>query len=151
MYCFIAPLYRVGRNFCLDTPVEVSAALGGGQFIQVAGGANGATFATTLVPRGGGAHRLFLEGAVREAAAAGEGDEVTVGLRPDDDPDPPLPDELAAALQRNEGTPEAFALLPTGLRRELIRWVTAARREQTRLTRIERAIDELRRRSDQAD
>ena len=78
----------------------------------------------------------------------GEGDEVTVEVRVDDDPDRPLPSEFADALQRHEGVPEALARLPTGLRREMIRWVAAAKRESTRLTRIERAIDELRRRAE---
>ncbi len=146
MYGFTAPLYRLGRNFCVDAPVAVSVALGDGTFIQVAGRANGATFSTTLVPRGGGAHRLFLDGAARRAAATAEGESVAVELRRDG-PDPPLPEELTDALQRNEGTPEAFALLPPGLRREMIRYVTDAKREATRVARIEQAIDELRRRA----
>ena len=59
---FTARVYRIGIDYCVDVPGAVSEALGGETHIPVAGNAGGAPLRTTLVPRGGGLHRLFLDG-----------------------------------------------------------------------------------------
>ncbi len=120
-------------------PAEVSAVLGGGKYIAATGTAGTQPLRTRLVPRGGGEPRLFLNGAIRRAAGLGEGDEVTVTLTPNDDRrEPPLPDDLAAALAEYRGAGETFEGLSTTMRTEMLTWLAA-----TRATRIERIVTEM--------
>ena len=111
---FEATLYRLGINFCFDVPAEASGAFGDGPFVPVRGEANDVEFATTLVPRGGGEYRLFLDGRVREAASLAEGDTVEIAIERDEHPpEPHPPDELLAALDATEGGVETFFALRT--------------------------------------
>lgn len=153
---FTARLYRLGINFCVDVPTEVSAALGGGKYIAARGTVSGTgdgsgggqPLLTRLVPRGGGEHRLFLNGAIRRAAGLSEGDEVTVTLSLDGERrDPPCPDDLAAALAEIEGAGETFEALSTAMRTEMLTWLAAAKRDATRAVRIERIVTEMHDRS----
>jgi hypothetical protein len=139
---FEARIGRLGMNYCVDVPLRVSRSLGGAQYIQVIGEAAGRPFQTTLVPRGRGGHRLFLDSAVRGPAGVSEGDRVLVDVALDPEPMPSVPNELAEALERIDGGPAAFAALPPGMRRSVLRWLEAARRPETRERRIERIVDE---------
>lgn len=139
---FAARIYRVGMNYCVDVPAEVSATLGRGKYIEVRGEASGQAFRTRLTPRGGGRHRLFLNGSVRAAAGVGEGDEVTVELAPDESrPEPELPTDLVAALDRLDGGVQAFAALTAAQRRGMVEFVERARRPETRERYIERVVE----------
>jgi hypothetical protein len=98
-------------------------------------------FRSTLVPRGGGRHRLFLNGEVREAAGVGEGDRVRVELRIDRAPRAPeVPPDLARALDEARAG-AAFEGLTPFKRREILVWIEAARREDTRNKRIAKAVE----------
>ena len=82
---FRAAIYRVGPNYCVDVPIEASRALSGdppARHPRVEGLANGHLVRTRLTPRGGGAHRLFLDGEARAAAGVGLGDTVEVEVWP---------------------------------------------------------------------
>ena len=106
---FTAPIYRVGANCCVDAPPRVSRAFGTGRYVAVVGTANGFEFRTTLVPRGGGLHRLFLNGDVRAAAGVGEGDSVTVRLAFDAEPrEVPVAEDVSAALRALPGASDVF-------------------------------------------
>ena len=76
-------MYRIGSNRCVDVPRHVSAGLGGAFRIAVRGTIGSETFRTTLVPRGGGRHRLFLSGRAWRALGLCEGDPVSVRLELD--------------------------------------------------------------------
>lgn len=76
-------MYRIGSNRCVDVPRHVSAALGGAFRIAVRGTIGTHCFRTTLVPRGGGRHRLFLSGRAWRAMGLREGDPVSVRLELD--------------------------------------------------------------------
>jgi hypothetical protein len=152
---FSATLGRLGINYCVDVPAAVSAALGEGPAIPVVGTVgDGVPLRSTLVPRGGGRHRLFLSGAVRAEAGIAEGDRVAVTLERDDAPRAAadeLPEDLVTALREARAT-EAFAALPPGKRHEILQWIEAAAREATRAKRVARAVEEaLRARESQMD
>jgi hypothetical protein len=144
---FRARLERLGINYCVDVPPRVSRALGGARYIPVTGTAAGRALRSTLVPRGGGRHRLFLDGSVRDPAALQVGDRVDVSLALDTSPRPAIPDDLADALEAVDGAPAAFVALPPGMYRSVLRWLAEAKRPETRAGRIERIVDEALRRS----
>lgn len=143
---FRAEIYKVGINFCVDVPLETSEALGGGVHIPVRGTVAGHALRGTLVPRGGGLHRLFLDGRVRRLAGAGEGDTVTVALEPTEWRQEPLPDDLRERLATLPHGVTTFDGQSPGTRQSMLAWLNAARRPETRETRIERIVEEMARR-----
>ena len=144
---FSAAIYRVGTNYCVDVPAEASRALGAGTHPPVAGEVPGVGFRTRLTPRGGGAYRLFLNGEVRAAAAAGVGDIVEVELWPDEAPrTPTLPADLASALDAIPGGLEAFAALTEAQRTGMVAFLERARTPETRARYVQRVVGEVRRR-----
>jgi uncharacterized protein YdeI (YjbR/CyaY-like superfamily) len=54
------------------------------------------------------------------------------------------PPELAQALDRDPSVREAFDALAPSHRREYVRWVAEAKREDTRERRLEKAVEMLR-------
>ena len=84
---FSAHIGKVGSNFCVDVPPAVSRVLGQQGRVPVVGAVNGVVeIRTTLMPRGGGHHRLFLDRAARAAAGVSEGDRVDIALMLDEQP-----------------------------------------------------------------
>lgn len=84
--------------------------------------------------------RLLAAGRMTPAGLACVDPEVLASL---DDPAPPpptgepaLPPELEAMLRAEPRTGEAFDRLPRGQRRLYIRWITAAKRDETRRRRL---------------
>lgn len=53
----------------------------------------------------------------------------------------PIPPDLSAALKMNQSAANAFEKFPASHRREYIEWITAAKRDETRLKRLNQAIE----------
>jgi hypothetical protein len=149
---FRARLDSVGVNRCVDVPEGVSRALGGATRIPVAGEVGGRPLRTTLVPRGGGRHRLFVHSRIWRELGADRGSLVDVVLRPDDRAEEvEVPEEVAAALPRGSEAREAFEDLPPASRRQFVRFILEAKGAETRRRRIRegvrRIVQRLRKRS----
>ena len=143
---FIGVLYELASNYAhimnvaLDVPVAVSEAFGLRGYVPVVGTADGMELAATLVPVGGGRHRLFLNSAIRQATGKGAGDSVEIRISLDRrDRTPETPTELQEALA-DEGAAAAWEALAPSRRKELLVWLADAKREQTRAGRIERIV-----------
>ena len=141
---FVGVLYGLPSNYAhimnvaLDVPAEVSDAFGLRGHVPVVGTADGAELTATLVPVGGGRHRLFLNGAVRTAIGKGAGDSVEIRIRLDrSDRTPETPSDLQEALAGG-GASAAWEALAPSRRKELLVWLADAKREQTRAARIGR-------------
>ncbi len=145
---FSAAIYRLGTNYCVGGYVDASRALGAGTHPRVAGEVAGIAFRTRLTPRGGGAHRLFLNSAVRAAAGAGLGDVVEVEIWPEDAParDLALPADLASALDALPGGLETFESLTAVQRAGMVAFIERARTAETRARYVGRVVEEVRRR-----
>jgi len=140
---FSATIYKLGINPCVDAPRRVSEAFKTRGYVPVAGTLNGHAIRATLVPKGGGEHRLFLNGEMRMRAGVGVGDTVKISLTLDAEPrDVPLPDELAEALRENDLL-DAFNRLTPSDRRIALTWLTGAKKEETRNRRIELLVRRL--------
>jgi hypothetical protein len=141
---FRATIYKVGINRRVDVPAKVVSKLGDDPYINVAATVNGYSFPGTLLPRGGGERRLYLNTAVRKTNGVDTGDEVEIALAFDPTPrDPLMPGDLAEAFDRRPGVWETFELLAPGLRREILQWIGKAKRAETRLKRIRRLFERL--------
>src|SRR5579864_4736360 len=111
----------------------------------VEGTFNGLAFRATLQPDGQGGHWLKVDRKLREAAGAEAGDVVSLEIAPvAEEPEPRVPADLRKALAA--AYPKARAVwsdITPVARRDWIQWIESAKREETRLKRIESACDML--------
>jgi hypothetical protein len=148
-HSFCAKLVRVGTRYGVDVPPAVSRVVGRARVpveVRVEGGA---PFRATLIPAGGGRHRVFFNGKVRAAAGLSVGDRAAVQVRVDRGPrEVPIPPDLADAL-REQGVLQAWESMPPGKREHILHWVEAAVHETTRQKRIVRSVEEALREHEQ--
>ncbi len=138
--CEVASNYAHIMNVALDVPASVSDSFGVRGQVPVVGTADGADLVATLVPVGGGGHRLFLNGAIREAIGKGAGDSVEIRIRLDrSDRMPETPRDLEEALAEC-GAMAGWEALAPSRRKELLRWLADAKRDQTRANRVGRIV-----------
>lgn len=115
---FVATLYKLGINRCVDVPEEISRALDGKGYIPVIANAQGLVVRTTLVPAGNARHRLFLDGKIRKKLGIDARSLVGITLQRDKKPNAiTVPSDVAAALRKIPGAQRAFENITPGLRR----------------------------------
>ena len=123
-------------------PAAVSRAAGKRGPVPVVVVLNGvAEVRASIVPCGGGRHRLLINARARAEAKARAGDRVAVELRVDEHPvGDPMPHDLAHDLRRLDVL-AAFERLPVGKRNHIIRYIEEAVAETTREKRIAMAVE----------
>jgi hypothetical protein len=138
---FTATVYKLGINPCIDIPEEVSQAFNIRGYVPVKGMLNGHTIQANLVPMGGGRHRLFLNGEMRERAKVGVDDQIELVLEYDPVPRPPLhmPEALAEALEDNPVAKDAFNKLTSSRQKEIVSYLNWLKRPES----IQRNIDKV--------
>lgn len=140
MLRFSARIEKVGVNPLVAVPLRVTREFGLRGFVPVRVWLGDQEFRANLVPEGNGRHRLYLNLPMRRAAGRDVGDRVEI--RVTRDAAPPvwrLPRDLAAAL-RAAGRLEEFRANSPSRRKEVIRWVTAAKSADTRALRVKKAV-----------
>jgi hypothetical protein len=99
----------------------------------------GEPYRGTLVRMGGPHHVLIILKEIRAKIGKGFGDEVEIELEEDLDPrQVEVPPDLLNSLEADPLALELFNRLSYTHQREYIRWINEAKREQTRLERIQR-------------
>jgi hypothetical protein len=110
----------------------------------VDGTLNGAPFRATLEPDGQLSHWLRVDSALREAAGVRLDDTVTLEIAPvDEEPEPAVPGDLAAALAAAPAARTVWDSTTTLARLDWIHWITSAKQAKTRTQRISDACDML--------
>jgi hypothetical protein len=129
----------------LRLPEEASAKLPARGMISVEGTFNGLAYRGTLEPDGQGGHWLKVDRKLREAAGAEPGDDVSLEIAPvAEEPEPSVPADLRKALAAAHPKVQAvWSDITPVARRDWIQWIESAKREATRLKRIESACDML--------
>lgn len=133
------------REACfIRVPPEVLTALGQGKRVPVKVTINGYTYRTTIAVYAG-QYYVGVRREVREAAGVAAGDHLTVGLDYDAELRAvDLPEGLRSALQADPEAAAAFDKLPHTDKKELVQWVTGAKRPETQRRRMEQAMASLR-------
>jgi len=104
----------------------------------------GESYRGTLVRMGSPNHMLLVLKEIREKIGKSFGDEVVVELEEDLEPrQVDVPADLQHALQANPKAQDFFNRLSYSHQREYVRWVTEAKRDQTRMDRVQRTIELL--------
>jgi hypothetical protein len=133
-----------GGGSVVPIPSDVATALGGVRQMRVIGTINKQAFASSTMPYNGvlylGVHKV-----TRAEAGIEIGDEVEVTITRDDRPRTlTLAPELEAALAAHPRLRARFDELAFTRRRELADPVAAAKKPDTRMARVERALQALR-------
>ncbi len=138
---FSGEIIKRGMNYAVDVPQDVSISFGARGHVPVVGTINGFPLRATLIPAGGGRHRILLNADVRETLHLRNGDTVEFMLQRDTaSREVPVPDDFAAALSSVEGALRAFCDSPPSRRKEILVWISDAVRPNTRARRIARAV-----------
>jgi len=141
-FIFAAPLANLGTArvpvYGLEIPEGVSGAIGRRGPVPILATLNGSVeVQASLVPMGGGRHRLQLNARTRGELQVELGDRVRVVLVvPEESPRFPMPADLRQAL--NEvGWRDTFESFPVGKQNHIILWIEEAARPRTRSRRIQ--------------
>lgn len=128
----------------IEVPTEAVEALGAGKKPAVVVAINGASYRTTIAGRG---DRFLIPVSAenREIVGVSAEDEVAVELTLDTAPrEVTLPGDLAEALDADAKAAKFFEGLSFSQKREYVRWVESAKREETRSGRVDRSVEALR-------
>jgi Bacteriocin-protection, YdeI or OmpD-Associated/Domain of unknown function (DUF1905) len=145
MVRFRARLEPVPHGGCyVAVADELAARAKVGYAARVRGTIDGAAYRSSLM-RYSGTFHLGMPKASLTAAGAKVGDTVTVTLEADPDPLPTdvVPADLASALDALPAARAAFDGLSPAHRREHVKHVIEAKRDETRARRIERTVAAL--------
>jgi hypothetical protein len=126
----------------IQVPDEVVEKLGSGKRPAVVVTLGGYTYRTTVAPMGG-SYWIPLAAEHREAAGVQAEQEVDVDIELDTAPRTvELPDDLSTAM--DDDARSAFDGLAASHKKEWVRWVTEAKKPETRTARIEKTVEGLR-------
>lgn len=129
--------------FCV--PFDVQEAFGTRARVPVCGTINGHPYRRSIMNMGSG-HMMVVNRELREGANVKAGDTVEIVMQRDTAPRVvEVPPDLKRALAGSKKAKELFDKLSYTHQREYVRWITDAKREETRKGRIERSIEMLNR------
>jgi hypothetical protein len=124
--------YDTEREFATKGKVPVKATF------------NGVPYSGSLIKYGQPQHMLGLLKSIREQIGKGPGDTIDVDVWKDEEPRTvEIPAAFKAAMKK-QGVLPVFEKLSYTHRKEYCRWITEAKREETRSARLAKGIDMLR-------
>jgi hypothetical protein len=128
----------------LYIPFSVEEVFGSRARVSVSGTINGFPFRNSLLPMGGGTHRMAVSREMQAGAKAAAGDTVKVTMEVDRaERTIEVPKELEQALKKNKKAAEFFSSLSYSHKRAYTDWVGGAKQEATRASRAAKAIEML--------
>jgi len=137
---FETTVTATGKNTGIIVPDELIDQLGAGNRPPLVVDLNGYEYRNTVGVMGGN-RMISISSAVREATGLKGGDPVTVRLRVADAPrEVNIPPDLAAALTADKGAAAFFAKLSNSMQRYHIDNINAAKTDETRQRRIDKAV-----------
>jgi hypothetical protein len=129
----------------IDYPFSVQEHFGTRGRVPVKATFDGIPYSGSLVKTGPGNHCILILKEIREKLGKSSGDNVSVTVELDDAPRTvPVPDDLAAAIAKDTGASSLWETLAYSHRKEYVRWVEEAKRQETRDARIAKAVEMLR-------
>ncbi len=104
----------------------------------------GESFVWRLIKMGGPHHIVGVPKGIRTKAGKEIGDSIEITVVADDTPrEVVVPPDLEAALVPEPAAREFFDALSYTQRKEYVRWIESAKREETRVRRVEKAVEML--------
>jgi hypothetical protein len=130
-----------------NVPFNVKEVFGTRARVPVCGTINGFAYRSSIFPMGkGGCHTMVVNREMRDGTGVEVGDTVEVVMERDTAPRTvTVPPELKRVLAGDKRAQAAFDKLSYTHRKEYVRWVTEAKRPETRSHRLARVVPMLRR------
>jgi Bacteriocin-protection, YdeI or OmpD-Associated/Domain of unknown function (DUF1905) len=130
---------------CFSVPFDVKEVFGTRARVAVRGTINGFAYRSSIFPMGkNGCHMMAVNKEMREGAGAGVGDTAEIVMDLDTAPRTvTIPPELKKALAKNKQARTLFDRLSYTHRKEFARWVTEAKRPETRAQRLAKVVPML--------
>ena len=124
-------------------PFDVEKEFGAKGRVAVKATFDGVSYAGSLMKCGPGHHMLGILKSIQEQIGKGVGDSVeVVVLKDDTERTVEIPAEFNTLLKK-EDLLEDFEALSFTHRKEYCRWITEAKKEETRLRRLQKAVEML--------
>ncbi len=128
----------------LPIPLKVSQAFGSKSRIPVAGTMNDFPFRNSLMPEGDGTHSMMVSKELQAGSNAHAGDTVSITLELDtEERNIEAPPELEKALLANKSAASLFSTMTYSQKKEYVDWITSAKQEATKASRVAKAIEFL--------
>lgn len=132
-----------GGGAFVEVPFDVEAVFGAKK-PRVRAMIDGVPYRGILTRMGTDYHMLIILKGIREQIGKTFGDEVTVTVEPDTEPRLiEVPTELKKAFRTEKEAKAFFDRLSYTHQREYVMWINEAKREETRQSRIQKAIEML--------
>ena len=133
---------RSGQVAGMNIPFDVKKVWGKAR-LPVSGTINGFKFRTTIAPMRG-EYFVCVNRQMREGGKCGVGDTVKVMLEPDTAPRTvEAPPDLKKALKSDKSAQAGWERYSYTYRKEFARWITEAKKPETRARRLEKALEML--------
>jgi len=140
-YKFIAEIIAKGRGAFIFFPYYVYKVFGTKGRIKVKATFDGVEYRGSLAPMGMEFHLLGINKEIRKAINKNIGDKVNVVIEQDLKPRiVEVPKDFQAALNKNKSAKEIFENFAYTHKKEYVRWIEEAKKEETRKRRITKAV-----------
>lgn len=127
----------------VKVPFDVQAAFGKKGRVPVRCTIDGYPYRGSIFPYGG-IYYLGVVKKIRDAIGKTYGDTVEVAMEVDEEPRVvELPEDLMRAMAASEKAKTAFEKLSYSHKREYVRWISEAKKDETRQRRIAKTIEKL--------
>lgn len=144
-YKFKATIEPAGNGgACVLFPYDAEKEFGKRGQIPVSAVFDGVPYKGTMIRYGRPQHMVPVLKSIREKIGKGPGDTIEVLIERDDAVRTVAVPAPFAKLMKKEGVLESFGTLSYTHRKEYCRWISEARREETRANRMTRAVEMLR-------
>jgi hypothetical protein len=131
----------------LAIPFNVEETYGVKSQVKVRGTINDIPFKSSLMPNGDGTHFMVVNKSIHDAAWVSSGDMVHIVMEQDKDiREVAVPEDLKNALERDDSAKENFEQLSYSHKKEYVDWIEQAKKEETRVKRVEAALLKLKER-----
>jgi hypothetical protein len=142
-YKFSAELYAGRRgDVGVKFPYDVEKEFGRKGQVRVKVQIDGETYRGSLAPMGEGVHYIGVTKAIRNAIGKTVGDKVQVFLAKDTEPRTvEIPSDFLLELKKITGADKIFENFVFTHKKEYVRWIEEAKKEETRKRRINKAVE----------
>ncbi len=138
-----SPMEGKGWTFA-TMPKSASEKLPARGRVAIKGTINGFSFRTSAFPDGKGSHNIQINGGMREGGKVTVGKTASFSIEPASDAmKVEVPADLQAALKKSAKASAQWESITDKARAEWAGWITSAKREETRASRVAKAIERL--------
>jgi hypothetical protein len=128
----------------ITAPFDVEKEYGTRGQVKVKATFDGHPYRGILAPMGTGGHVIIVRKDIREAIGKKAGDKIDVTLERDSEERLlEIPDDLQAVLKKNVAARKFFESLSYTHRKEYVTWIASAKKEETRLKRLDDTLTKL--------